>query len=304
MSKPRVQNSVLYTTIHPTSLPYVAEWYESVRNQHDQRFDICMGVDKLSKGQVSRCIGKQNDIFWVFSEEMDSPATLRTRALRFLADKYDYIILADSDDVLLPNRIGKSKLGLKEADVSACAMMLVDKDMRDLGMILGHKSNESLDKLIPYGNVFGFSNSAYRSGVIKKCLPIPPTCALVDWYLVTMAWIQGATLHFDPKIHMKYRQHPNNIANVLPPFSESQLLGSTKLLLEHYRLIISHGHTGDKSRKINIEVAAKRSMEFYLSISGSKDLLNRYLESLNKLSPTLIWWSIVAHPKLSQIWKK
>lgn len=304
MRKRRATKSVLYTTIHPSSLPYAAEWYKSVIGQCDQDFDICIGVDKLSKEQVSNYIGKDIDPLWIFAAGSDSAATIREKALKLLSQQYDYIILTDSDDVLLPHRIEQAKVALQDADVSACGMKLVDEHTNELGMIFTYEGKAGFDGLIPNGNIFGFSNSSFRSEMIRKCLPIPHNCVLVDWFVITRAWIKEAIIHFDPDIHMAYRQHPNNIASVVPPFDAGRLLKSTGLVIDHYRLVMRYEPDIDTSRRLVLEEALNRTEAFYESILGSEELLSSYLEALNKLAPKFIWWSFVADPGFSQIWKK
>ena len=91
---------------------------------------------------------------------------------------------------------------------------------------------------LPRTNAFGLSNTAYRSDVLRACLPIPAAAALVDWYLITMAWLQGARLAFDPTPRMDYRQHGANMARIRSPFTAERVRADTALVREHFRLVL------------------------------------------------------------------
>src|SRR2546428_10321349 len=48
----------LYTTVYPGAEPYLREWYRSVQDQTDRDFDLWIGVDSLSLGQVIAALGE------------------------------------------------------------------------------------------------------------------------------------------------------------------------------------------------------------------------------------------------------
>ena len=74
--------------------------------------------------------------------------------------------------------------------------------------------------------------------MLRACLPIPAAAALVDWYLMTMAWLQGARLAFDPTPRMDYRQHGANMARIRSPFTAERVRADTALVREHFRLVL------------------------------------------------------------------
>src|SRR4030095_8527297 len=103
-------------------------------------------------------------------------------------------------------------------------------------------SNPSTDRdlaaLLPRGNIFGMSNSAYRAAVLARCLPVPPDCVLPDCLLASRALALGARLTWDNAPRMGYRQYANNCARILPPFTAQGVLTAAALVVQHYRLLL------------------------------------------------------------------
>ena len=87
-----------------------------------------------------------------------------------------------------------------------------------MGMTFGLPPRAEPEMCFPRNNVFGLSNSAFRSDLLRRCLPIPADAVLVDWFLATRAWLMGARMAFDPEVEMDYRQYGGNMARVGPPF--------------------------------------------------------------------------------------
>ena len=66
-----------------------------------------------------------------------------------------------------------------------------------------------LEHLLVRNNVMGLSNTAYRSDLLRRCLPIPTEAELMDWLLAVRSLALGARLQFDPEPRMWYRQYSN-----------------------------------------------------------------------------------------------
>ena len=113
----------------------------------------------------------------------------------------------------------------------------------------------------------------------------------------------GAGLHFDHTPRMAYRQYSENTARVLLPFTSDQVLKATRCVLNHYRCVLANERPLPSWCRAPI-VAAQRSAErFYSAVAHAPETLERYVDSLNQLTPRYVWWWCVAHPDLEETWK-
>lgn len=293
----------LYTTVYPAVVPYLAEWYASVRAQTDQGFDLWIGVDALTRDEVVAAMGADPGASMVIAPAGASPAQVRARAIDHMVGSYDGIVFTDSDDLLHPTRVAAARAALEHSDVAACALRMVDAEARDLGVDFGPAEGEDPVEMLPRNNVFGLSNTAYRTSILRCCLPIPAQNPLVDWLLATRAHALGATMTFDATPLMSYRQHGDNIARVLPPFTGREVEAASRHVLRHYKsLLQGPAALSDPQRSI-FDAESRRVRTFHLSLAASAERRQRYLDALNALPPRYVWWWCVANPKLEDVWR-
>jgi hypothetical protein len=293
----------LYTTVYPGVEKYLRDWFMSVKNQTDNNFDIWVGVDGLSMGSVKEAIGEDFEATWVFAEKEDSPAQIRSKSISKIVSQYPAVILVDSDDLLYPTRVASARSGLENCDLYGCAMDLVDDGGNGIGMTFDLPKGKTLNDILTRNNVMGFSNTAWRTTWLRNLLPAPPDCTLLDWYLTILAWGSGAYLWFDDSCHMQYRQHSSNIAPVVPPFSEEQVTEGTRMVLNLYSRVLEHTEKIKPDKLTLLRQAQTRAKSFSLAIS-SPEILEDYVNSLNRAEPDLVWWSHIANPKLERIWNQ
>ncbi len=293
----------LYTTVYPAAHPFLAAWYGSVLEQSDQDFDLWIGVDKMSSDDVRAAVGQEFPASWVIACDGDTPASIRDRALDRISQRYGAVVLVDSDDLLHPSRVAAARSALETSDLTACALRLVDEAGLDLDLQLGLPRGKQPEDVLPRHNVFGFSNTAFRSSLLRRCLPIPADAVLVDWFLATRAWLMGARLTFDSAVRMDYRQHGANTARVRPPFAEQQLIEDTRLVRDHFRISVSHPPEGTlPDRLATVQRVARDVDAFHENVVEHPTRLEQYVTALNGLEPLPVWWSCVAHPALSYFW--
>jgi hypothetical protein len=137
---------------------------------------------------------------------------------------------------------------------------------------------------------------------LRRCLPVPAETVLTDWLLVLRALSLGATLTFDPVPRMIYRQHPANVARVLPPFSASYVLRAADLVADHYRGLLAPGGV-PASRRRRLREAWRDARAFREAMRRSPARLDRYVSALNALTPRFVWWWCVANLELEDVWK-
>ncbi|MBK9306938.1 MAG: hypothetical protein IPM58_07600 [Nitrospira sp.] len=293
----------VYTTMYPSAKPYLNDWYQSILRQTDQDFQLWVGLDAMSVEEATAAIGDDAKATWVLSEPGDSPAQVRQRALERIVERYDGVVLVDSDDILHESRVAVARTDLQQGDLAGCALNLIDRTGTPLDMIMTLPSTVLLDELFPRNNIFGLSNSAFRTDLLRRCLPIPSATVLVDWFLSTRAWLYGGRLLFDRIARMDYRQHDQNMAQVRPPFTEIQITRDTNRVIEHFQIVTRMlGPETITERVQRLDQVRHDIQTFYDRVVVRTSVMKSYLESLNQLPPTPIWWASVAHPSLRTMW--
>ena len=104
-----------------------------VQAQTDRDFDLWISLDGLTEAAVVERLGTPPATF-VVAELGFTPAEVRQQALTRIADRYDAVVLVDSDDLLHPDRVAAARARLQGADVAACGLRLVDEGGQPLGL--------------------------------------------------------------------------------------------------------------------------------------------------------------------------
>jgi hypothetical protein len=299
-----MQRLAVYTTIYPGVEEYLPDWYRSLQAQTDRDFQLWIGLDGIEAGAVETAIGTHLDAIWVPPKRDNTPALIRQQSLAQIVEDFDAVVLVDSDDILHPTRVAASRAALETCELVSCALRLVDQDGQDLGLALTLPEQTAADKILPRHNVFGFSNSAFRSQLLGRCLPIPARVALVDWFLATRAWLLGARLAFDPVIRMDYRQHRTNMAPIRFPFDTNRVIHNTKRVQDHFCLLEAWPtENALPDRQAQVEEVAADVQLLSERVVSQPEKLGDYVRNLNTLPPQAVWWWDVAQPALQWMWK-
>jgi hypothetical protein len=299
-----MQRIAVYTTVYPGVEKYLPDWYRSVQAQTDQDFQLWIGLDGIESGAIEIVIGAHLEAVWVPSEQNNTPARIRQRSLARIVEDFDAVVLVDSDDILHPTRVAAARAALQTSELAACALRLVDQHKQDLGTTFTLSGDADPDNILPRNNVFGFSNSAYRSELVRRCLPLPANTALIDWFMATKAWLLGARLAFDPVVRMDYRQHGANTAPIRFPFDADRVILDTKKVREHFHLLqASPMENVLPDRWAQVDQVAEDIQIFFEQVVSQPKNLENYVRNLNTLEPQVVWWWDVAQPALQWMWK-
>ncbi|MGD0458149.1 MAG: hypothetical protein ABSC21_10435 [Terriglobia bacterium] len=294
----------VYTTIYPGVEAYLVDWYRSLRQQTDQDFQLWIGLDRLGRESIQSMLGFDLKANWVVAPSGATPAQIRQKALAGIVETCPGVVLVDSDDLLLPSRVAAARADLQASELAGCALRLIDQQGKDLGLTFGLPPQLGPEDVFPRNNVFGFSNSAFRSDLLRRCLPIPAGAVLVDWFLATRAWLLGARLAFDHVPRMDYRQHPTNAARVRFPFSRDQVISDTALVRQHFQLLLAEPRRDFVAeRDVTVRRVTADVEEFHQHIVLHPARLDGYVQALNALHPPLLWWCCVAYPPLEHMWR-
>lgn len=125
-------------------------------------------------------------------------------------------------------------------------------------------------------NVIGFSNSAFRAGLIPEKLSIPQDVAVVDWFFYTLLLHAGHKAVFSNEMITYYRQYSDNMIGINNETLDNY---KKKLALKamHYRYLSSSFTEFE-------ELAKKYSKEKKLTDIQVSTLLQN-----NKITYPL-WW--------------
>ncbi len=298
-----VETLALYTFIHKGAVDYLPSWYKSVQEQTDKDFDLWITVNELEAEEVIEVIGSDVKATWLSVATGETPVQARQLAIEKMSDNYDAIVFVDADDCLEATRIESAKRALVDCDVSGCAMRIIDQLGHDTGLIFRPSPDSSVEDILINNNVFGMGNTIYKTDVIRQCLPIPPKCMLMDWFIATRALSVGASIKFDYNIGMAYRQYESNTARILTPFNKEYIIYAAQLVNDHYDLLLSSKGIITAGLHDKLLKACQNVSDFRHNMVGTEGLLDKYMRALNDLSPNYVWWSCVAHPNLEKIWK-
>ena len=198
---------------------------------------------------------------------------------------------------------GRSSGRLQASELAGCGLRLIDEQGKDIGLTFDLPAQREAEEMFPQNNVFGFSNSAFRSDLLSRCLPIPAETVLVDWLLATRAWLLGANMSFDRVPRMDYRQHSANIARVRFPFAGDQVVSDTTLVQRHFELLLAEPRSDFLAERYATLMKTAREIEaFQQRVVFRPRQLDRYVEALNALQPPPLWWTCVAYPALAHMW--
>jgi hypothetical protein len=264
---------------------------------------LWIGLDQLTSESIQTMLGFDLTANWVIAPSGATPAQIRQEALARIVETCSGVVLVDSDDLLHSSRVAAARADLENSELAGCALCLVDQRGQNLGLKFDLPPQFGPEDVFPRNNVFGFSNSAFRSDLLRRCLPIPANVVLVDWFLSTRAWLLGAKLTFDREPRMDYRQYPANTARVRSPFHLNQVVSDTALVRRHFQLLLAeHKRDYHDERYAAAQKVAREVEEFHQRIVLYPAKLDAYVEALNALHPAPLWWSCVAYPLLGEMW--
>jgi hypothetical protein len=296
-------NLAVYTTIYPGVEPYLPDWHRSLRQQTDQDFQLWIGLDRLTSKFAESLLGCDLKAHWVKAPSGATPAQIRQQGLGQIVEACSAVVLVDSDDLLLPSRVAAARSALLDSELAGCALRFVDQQGKSLELTFDLPAQLEPEDVFPRNNVFGFSNSAFRSDLLRRCLPIPAEAVLVDWFLATRAWLLGASMGFDRVPRMDYRQHSANTARVRCPFSRDQVISDTALVRRHFQLVLGEPESDYVAKRYDtLKRVIKEVEKFHQRVILQPAMLDAYVEALNALHPAPLWWSCVAYPTLRQMW--
>ncbi|KAF1082726.1 MAG: hypothetical protein GQF41_0493 [Candidatus Rifleibacterium amylolyticum] len=289
------------TAAYPSAKFFFEDFFISLREQTDQKFDLWIGLDGISPCDFDGYCNLDKQLNFHKVTEKASPVVVRNQTLRRAVEHADTLVLVDIDDVLFPTRVEAARHFAEKFELSATAMNFIDSHSK---LVSGVFDPSKGDPELIENNVFGFSNTTWRSSLLADLLPVPEDCVTMDWYVATLARIKGAIIGFDVEPRMYYRQYEANMAHVLSPFSDKQVLVATMLVLKHFSAIMHWLEKNDQAEFLERYLTAYNRIEKFNKSMANPDCLKKYVLALNRLPNSYVWWSCVANACLEEIWMK
>lgn len=201
---------------------YLREQIDSILNQTHKNIRLIVSDDcsKDGTGKILEEYKNKDERIKVYYQEKNLGVV---KNIEFLLGKVEapYYMLADQDDVWLPEKAEKSLESLKSnnADLVFGDLEVVDENLNTLYksfndyMLLSRKIDKYIDDYkvnYLYNCVTGCTVLAKRA-TIEKTLPLPTNSK----YLIHDHWIGlmvslNSKLAYMPEKYIKYRQHGNN----------------------------------------------------------------------------------------------
>jgi predicted glycosyltransferase len=75
------------------------------------------------------------------------------------------------------------------------------------------------------------------------------------------------------------------------------------MVFHHFNLMLSNINDLQPQYLLLINENMGIVSNFIDSIKESRETLSRYVKALNEIKEQHIWWDIVAHPKLEELWR-
>lgn len=201
---------------------YLKEQIESILNQSYKNVRLIISDDcsNDSTVEILRQYEEKDKRVIVYAQEQNLGVV---RNVEFLLNKVEnpYYMLADQDDVWLPEKVEKTleKLKQENADLAFGDLEVVDENLNTIYesfgdfMLLNRKINKYINSNrlnYLYNCVTGCTLLA-RKETIEKILPLPQKSkySIHDHWIGLIASLNGKVTYISKK-YIKYRQHGNN----------------------------------------------------------------------------------------------
>jgi rhamnosyltransferase len=178
------------------------------------------------------------------------------------ADKYDYVALADQDDIWAPNKLcaAISKMRETKSDGYSSNLIAFDSGGERSWIVQKHGSETALDHLFQSasaGCTYVLTSNAVLvlQTVFGSCTQELPKSLSHDFAIYAICRSKGLSWYMDSEAHIFYRQHSANVFSAMPGIAglwerfklskvgwyKENLIFVTKLLQDYEPARIIHG---------------------------------------------------------------
>ncbi len=277
-----MENVALFTVIFPGNLAYFHDFMLSLQRQTYGGFKLLLMVDGVP--DIEAELQPFRDSLRIETKfHTGSIAEVRDHGIRWIvAGNYDYVIFADSDDIMHPDRIAVCLEGL---DAAPCVVNDVIpfhsidntgngywRDRLDDGQSFGADT-------IKFCNFAGLGNSAIRKDAFRA-MSIPAGLVAVDWFLF-YHWLQSGKGVFKHHGVIYYRQHASNTAG-LSVVTPERLIRVLDTKIRHMNALVHDFR--------DFEQEIRRHLTLKDRLSNDAVFQKEAIEQLNQMNLNFFWW--------------
>lgn len=278
---------------------YLKEQIDSILNQTYRNIRLVISDDfsKDNTVEILKEYEKMDDRIELHIQDQNQGVV---KNIEYLLNQVEsnYYMLADQDDVWLPEKVEKSleKLTKENADLVFGDLEVVDKDLKtkypSFGdfMLLNRKIKKYInsDKLnYLYNCVTGCTVFAKKE-TISKILPLPKTSKYLihDHWIGLMTSIYGKVAYIDEK-YIKYRQHGNNQVGTEKISHGFSKLEQVRELFINVKLGVFGTYVENNDRfPMELKKLNKEAYEYFRMLENKKNFNFRKWSIFHKLYKT------------------
>lgn len=270
----------VFSVIFEANLKYIDEFIGSLNNQNCKSFELFLVNDGLDSDVIKKAFEKSDfPIIFHTIKHRVTPAKVREIGFKELAKRnYKKIIFVDTDDLMSPNRIGRSIEMLEKFPIVFTDITLVSENNSLIKSSIwkDRLSNVKVNRDFLYDkNVLGLGNSA-MVGSLLEYIKFPENLIAIDWYFFSIM-LKDEIAGFIPDAITFYRQHSDNTIGVKNlNYSRLKLILNVKE--QHY------------TEMLNIN---SNYSKYYDEIQNKKNLLfeeSFIVDEINKYNINFFWW--------------
>ena len=272
------------SVVHQNVRGFLKEFLQSLYNQTYDSYDVILFNDGLNKKEIY-------DYFPKFKfriiDVVGSPNEIRNQVISFLINSdYQYCVFGDADDFFENNRIEANIKLLKNYDIVANDVHLVNSrgELLHKNYFSNRLSNLKLidPDFIFDKNIFGLGNTAIRISLLSDRLFVSENVLAVDWQIFSRILLMNdARAIFTNNTGIYYRQYDGNMIG-LDSLDLEKLNFMVNVKIEHYRTLLKF------TDLFNKKLASYIELKTYLL---DKENSVKYLNKIKVVKASFpLWW--------------
>lgn len=297
ISKKQINSeNVMFTVVYPGAEPWLADLLDSLEAQSNIDFDWVIVNDGLHPSLLPQISPVINQIVYDSPSGL-TPSLLREKALLDISKYYSKVLFVDADDLCMPTRSEILLDALKKDRIVCHNLSVIDKCGETIRKELFCFPGRTLTfwQLID-GNYCGFSNMGVHTSLLRSLPKWPHQVIAVDWWLFSMISMLSEPICVLKESLACYRQHGNNIANILT-MDDTTIRKGLSVKSMHYNAILQYRHLIPNDILIGrLEEYASR-LNYFLKTYENLVIPDSYLDLLcpNNSLPGA-WWQNIPIP--------